>query len=230
MLLRTCLLAIAFLSASATANTEKVIFTAPRNITLGDARPGLLDLSLDTITPTHLVQQVLLPVAFPTDENPRGPQSWYLLQSLQEGQRYEVRVCWPATSPTEFWLETYSIIHVLETPSLLQDLAAYVEDRQEDLLSRASDPAVQDSATTQSALLLRVWSAADFYAADQQLMQNPPPVKVDIILDPYLFNIFPQSLLPTAGYIAVLAVGASLISQYIWRILEGVSQRKKHIE
>jgi hypothetical protein len=34
-------------------------------------------------------------------------------------------------------------------------------------------------------------------------MRHPQPVDVDIILDPYLANIFPASLLPTAIYIVL---------------------------
>lgn len=97
MLLPLCLTAIAFLSALARANTEKVIFTAPENIDLGHARPGLLDLRLDTLSPISLALRTALPVAFPSDSEPRGLQSWYILHDLVQGQRYEVRVCWPAT-------------------------------------------------------------------------------------------------------------------------------------
>lgn len=97
MRLPTALLAFTFLFASARANTEKVIFTAPESIIFGDARPSLLDLRLESLTPTKFTLRAALPVAFPTDKKPRGVQSWYLLQTLTQGQRYEVRVCWPAT-------------------------------------------------------------------------------------------------------------------------------------
>lgn len=100
MFLLAHLIVIACLFASARANTEKVIFIAPESVNLGDARPGLLDLRLDTLTPTNLTLRTSLPVAFPTEREPRGLQSWYLLQTLKQGQRYEVRVCWPATVRT----------------------------------------------------------------------------------------------------------------------------------
>lgn len=37
-------------------------------------------------------------------------------------------------------------------------------------------------------------------------MNEVPPVYVDIILDPYVFNLLPRSLLPTIGYIIVVAI------------------------
>jgi len=46
-------------------------------------------------------------------------------------------------------------------------------------------------------------------------MENVPPVYVDIILDPYLMNVFPKSLMPTAIYIVVLAVGAWILGKWV---------------
>lgn len=102
MILLPFLAAIGFLVALAKANTEKIIFTAPEYINLGDARPSLSDLQLDTFTPTELQLRTALPVAFPNDQEAFGLQSWYLLQALTQGQRYEVRVCWPASVRVSF--------------------------------------------------------------------------------------------------------------------------------
>jgi hypothetical protein len=57
-------------------------------------------------------------------------------------------------------------------------------------------------------------------------MQHPPKVSVDIILDPYLANIFPASLLPTAAYIIVLAIGAWYLSGVIWQRLRPAAVEK----
>jgi hypothetical protein len=46
-------------------------------------------------------------------------------------------------------------------------------------------------------------------------MQNVPPVAVDLILDPFLFNVFPRSLVPTAGWIVVVAVLAVVLGRWI---------------
>jgi hypothetical protein len=50
---------------------------------------------------------------------------------------------------------------------------------------------------------------------NKTLMEHVPPVFVDIILDPYLFNVFPRSLAPTAAYIVLLAIGSWYLSKYI---------------
>ena len=43
-------------------------------------------------------------------------------------------------------------------------------------------------------------------------MRDVPPVDVDIILDPFLYNVLPRSLLPTVGYILVVAAIAWFLS------------------
>lgn len=47
------------------------------------------------------------------------------------------------------------------------------------------------------------------------MMQNVPPVLADVILDPFLLNVFPKSLVPTAGWIAVVAAVAVVISRWV---------------
>jgi hypothetical protein len=79
------------------ANTEKTIFEAPSSIHIPNVHPGLDSLCLDVLSPHNSSLHVQLPVAFPSIERPRGTQSWYLLNRLRPGQRYELRVCWVAT-------------------------------------------------------------------------------------------------------------------------------------
>jgi hypothetical protein len=80
------------------ANTEKIIFVAPPKITLPNVRPGLENLCLDTLKPNDQNSlQTQLPVAFPSEQHPRGLQSWYILEGLTPGQRYETRICWVTT-------------------------------------------------------------------------------------------------------------------------------------
>lgn len=74
------------------------------------------------------------------------------------------------------------------------------------------------------ALVLRVRAAADFFSLNQTLMNNPPPVGIDIILDPYILNILPESLLPTAVYITVLTIGGWFLSGIISNWLHGIAQ------
>jgi len=52
-----------------------------------------------------------------------------------------------------------------------------------------------------------------------------------VVLDPYVFNIFPQSLLPTAFYITIVAILSWYLSDYIYAWLNRVaSQGKLHTE
>ena len=85
------LLSLFALLVIAYANTEKVIFTAPDALNLPDAGPALHDLQLTSLTPAKTKVRASLPVSF------EGEDSWYLLQGLHEGQRYELRVCWTAS-------------------------------------------------------------------------------------------------------------------------------------
>lgn len=77
-------------------------------------------------------------------------------------------------------------------------------------------------------MFLHVRAAADFFTTNKTLMQHPPAVYVDIILDPYLANIFPTSLLPTAAYLVILAVGAYLLSGAVWKFLQHAEPGKQH--
>jgi len=86
----------ALLVTAAFANTEKAIFIAPPSTIMTDAQPGLADLNLHSLSPHDPSLSLPLSVAFPTEHQPRGLDSWYLLQRLKEGQRYELRICWAA--------------------------------------------------------------------------------------------------------------------------------------
>ncbi len=44
------------------------------------------------------------------------------------------------------------------------------------------------------------------------------------VLDPYILNIFPRSLLPTGGYLVTLAVLSWYLSGCIWQGLYHISQ------
>lgn len=66
---------------------------------------------------------------------------------------------------------------------------------------------------------------------DKTLMSEVPPVFVDIILDPFILNILPRSLLPTVGYVIVVAVVswflAQRISTWVRRMAVEPAQSKK---
>lgn len=108
---------------------------------------------------------------------------------------------------------------------------------------RSPDLSTASAGAPISTLFLRVSAAADYFTNNTTLMQNVPLVKVDIsetdlthdlhsypatnemkVLDPFFFNLFPMSLLPTAAYIVVVAIGASFLSNFIWRGVQSFSQ------
>ncbi|KAF1844608.1 uncharacterized protein K460DRAFT_376262 [Cucurbitaria berberidis CBS 394.84] len=202
------------------ANVEKTVFLAPGPVTLPNVPPSLDDLRLPVLSPSHSILPTQLPVHFPSASLPRGLESWYLLRALDEGRRYEVRICWPATQPTDFWLDTYPITQVYDTPDLISSLAQYSEQLQHPTLPAQR---YNKDTTPQSVLFLRIQAAASYYSTNRTLMENPPPVHVDIILDPFVLNILPQSLGPFALYVSAVAVGAWFLSGYIYRWLLSIS-------
>ena len=79
------------------ANVEKTIFLAPPTTTIPSSAPDLDDLGLERLSPENAVVRTQLNASFPTAEAPAGTDSWFFLENLTPGQRYEVRICWLAT-------------------------------------------------------------------------------------------------------------------------------------
>ncbi|KAF2417695.1 hypothetical protein EJ08DRAFT_599867 [Tothia fuscella] len=206
------------------ANTEKTIFVAPKGNTIPNVHPGLDDLCIDSLSSDNSVLRTQLSVAFPNKTSPKGLQSWYLLDQLNAGQRYEVRVCWAATQPTEFWLDTFTLTQVFETPELISGLAEYSENQPQSVCQKRASIDPSEPSTKPSILFLRIHSAADFFTTNKTLMSQPPLVDVDITLDPFILNVLPKSLLPTAAYITPIAVGAWLLSGMVWKWLSIIGQ------
>ena len=133
--------------------------------------------------------------------------------------------------PTQFWLDVYDITYVLETPELINGLSHFAAHQAQSPEASGQKVGLSTSDNTaKSVLLLHVQAAADYYSANETLMQHPPKVNVDIILDPYLAGVVPKSLLPTVGYIVVLAFIAWYVSGAIWALLHGETPSKKHID
>jgi GPI-Mannosyltransferase II co-activator len=78
-------------------NTEKVIFLGPRQLQVPVEHPTLEDLQLEALSPQHWSLRTHLRAEFPATSSKYGQASWFLLNGLQEGRRYEVRICWAAT-------------------------------------------------------------------------------------------------------------------------------------
>jgi hypothetical protein len=124
--------------------------------------------------------------------------------------------------PTHFWLDTYSIAHVFDTPTLISFLAEYSDKRQVSKSDKAGTLR-DEAAPAESILFLRVQAAAAYYSLNRTLMEHPLPVDVDIILDPFILNVLPRSLGPTAIYISIVAVGAWFLSGYVYRWLLSIA-------
>jgi len=82
---------------SCLANVEKTIFVAPPTVNIPQQHPTIEDLHLDVLTPDNWSLRTRLAADFPNDKALEGKISWFLLDNLTPSQRYEVRVCWPAT-------------------------------------------------------------------------------------------------------------------------------------
>lgn len=178
------------------ANVEKTVFLGPAAVVVSHVHPSLNDLRLHTLNHSHTILPTQLPVRFPSKPAPHGLDSWYLLQHLEPGRRYEVRICWPATvimnftshvactdlaqQPTDFWLDTFTIQQTFDTPELITSLAHYSQQLQESGCQLGDYSQDIQPAAAQSLLFLRVQAAATYYSANRTLMEHPEPVDVDI--------------------------------------------------
>ena len=115
---------------------------------------------------------------------------------------------------------------VFDSPALLQDLSIYAEERQSSLLGEDLTGSSEPTAVKQSALFLRIQSVASFYTTNKELSR--PVTNHFTVLDPYLLNVFPQSLLPTAAYIILLAVASWFLSGFAWAKLQLFVHEKQH--
>lgn len=132
--------------------------------------------------------------------------------------------------PTSFRLDTFDLPTVFETPELITSLAQYSETRQSKVIEDPQPSISQVEKKSNrynnlsSILFLQVFAAADYYTTNKTLMEHVPPVYVDIILDPFIFNVFPRSLLPTAAYIILVAIGSWYLAQHISQCMNNLSK------
>lgn len=210
------------------ANVEKIIFTSPPPSKLPITNPVLTSLNVHALSHNELSIRTELgrtPVA--ESSIPHGQSTWLLLTNLTENQRYELRVCWSALEPTRFDMGIYTPEAVLESPKLLNSITTYSVSRQNINIEKQAINLIDGSS-----LLLEVQVAADYYTDNKLLMLNPPSVLVDLILDPLLLNVLPQSLVPTVGYLVLLGIVTWFVARSIASGLQAVaglteSQAKK---
>jgi hypothetical protein len=138
--------------------------------------------------------------------------------------------------PTDFWLDTFTVSELFASPDLKHSIVDYNNTHSQvrkdlDLPDLRSSPI--DTRTSQSLLFLRIQAAASYFTTNQTLMREPLPVDVDIILDPFILNILPRSLGPTAIYITTVSLFAWFLSGYIYRWLVPFANdlhQKEHTE
>ncbi|KAF4967832.1 hypothetical protein FSARC_4689 [Fusarium sarcochroum] len=208
------------------ANVEKTIFTAPALLPIPQQKPSLADLRLPVLTPDASDIRTNLSRVFPAEpkDYASGAATWVLLDNLNPGQRYEFRVCWAAIQPTGFVLDLYELDTVWSTPELIQSLAGYAYARQDQETELHEElPRKGEGERETSLLLLQIKASADYFTDDAALMKDPPPVLVDLILDPYLFNVVPRSLVPTAGYIVLISAVAWFVARSIASKLQTIA-------
>ncbi|CAK7227563.1 hypothetical protein SCUCBS95973_006582 [Sporothrix curviconia] len=194
-------LALLVCAIGVAANVEKTIFVAGHG-EKGGLRSDIVN-ALPRLTPAGNAWRTGLEAVFPwTEAYPDNGTTWALLDDLSEGQRYELRVCWAATQPTAFWVDVYDFAAVQADHELARSLDKFVEQRGSEFKSSGSS----SFSPSTTSLLVKILAVADFVAANRSAMQpgSIPPVLTDVILDPFLFNVLPRSLVPVVG--AILAV------------------------
>lgn len=79
--------------------------------------------------------------------------------------------------------------------------------------------------STGSSLFLSVHAAASYFTLNETLMAEVPPVYVDLILDPYILNVAPRSVLPTMAYVTFVAVIGWFLADFVrFQMLRVVSR------
>lgn len=124
-------------------------------------------------------------------------------------------------------MDWYEPDTVWETPELMQSLARYAEarraSRHEEPATPRKPPSADEGEPKASALLVLIRAAADYFVDDVELMRSPPPVLVDLVLDPFVFNLANQSLMPTVGYLVIVGTVTWCASRWLASRLQSVA-------
>ncbi|KAI0392523.1 hypothetical protein F5Y17DRAFT_355068 [Xylariaceae sp. FL0594] len=214
----------------ALGNTEKVIFLGPPPVDPAFAYPSADYTHLPALDPGNNLIRVYLEAEPPVRISKGGKPSWFILRNLTESQRYEVRICWAATQPTTFKLEVHELETLARVPELLSELSEYALSLHRDVPDGTVSSQGMMGGEKQPIMFLRILTVADFYTQNRTLMSNAPPALVDIIMDPFILNVLPQSLVPTVAYISAVATASwfagNLVSSWICIFTEPGSKRK----
>ncbi|MCJ1432131.1 hypothetical protein MMC27_001487 [Xylographa pallens] len=224
------LLQLLLLGIIVSANVEKVIFLGPRTPSLKQLSASPL-LHLETLSPSQLSLRRQLLARFPaTPASWTLSESWILVDGLRASRsgirssviERKLKTRFFQQQPTAFELSVHDPTTVFHTSTLNSSLHEFSEAQLIKGSSggeKQSNHSLVDYSTkdTASSLLLHVSAAADYYSRNTTLMRDGLLVDLDIILDPYLLNIFPQSLVPTAAYLVVLAALSWALSSFVWQ-------------
>lgn len=133
------LFSIASISRLVNANVEKTIFIGPPASTIPSEESDLDDLGLERLSPANPVVRTQLGASFPTADAPAGTDSWFFLEDLTPGQRYEVRACWLATvsCPTNAYI--YALYMYMYMHTVLVHNMCYTQSTHHSLLTRISN-------------------------------------------------------------------------------------------
>lgn len=203
-----------------TANVEKTIFVT-RESTKPVASLEHFMTHIEYLSPAQPVLKRTIDVSFPRQESSGTRAQWLLLDGLEAKRRYEVRICWSATQPTSFALKTLEPIEIRNSTAFLSSLEDYSNSFDFHRVSKLSD-------LSSPHLFLQISAWADYYSSSTKLMLEPAPVDVEIILDPFAFNLLPRTLISPSIYIVGVCLLAWLISGALWRlILQHVAVKEK---
>ena len=126
-------------------------------------------------------------------------------------------------------MDVYELDTVWDTPELIQSLSEYAYSRQAAPSTDDQEPQVHQQGSEgeqerlASTLFLQVRASADYFTDHVALMKKPPPVLVDLILDPYLYNILPKSLVPTIGYIVLVGIVSWFVARAVASKLQSIA-------
>ncbi|KAG0132160.1 hypothetical protein HOY82DRAFT_558244 [Tuber indicum] len=226
---------LALFSTAALGNIEKEIFVAPSNskdllfngtnsaqsTMLEALHPGLLRLS-----PSHSCEGTCheLRVTLDTSFIGSGERHWVVLDHLEQGRRYEVRICWAATSPMDPTLNIYTAPQLLDKPSLLANVTAYATRQ---LSFSPANELSGPSAAPRSVLYLDIRAKAGYYTHEKRRMETPDPVEVEITVDPFVLNVLPESLLPIAVMVILTTLSAFWTSGRVYSALRDIASLKQ---
>jgi hypothetical protein len=222
----------------ARANCEHAHFHGPSAAAAAKTLPdgNILDRGLDVLTPASRSFKVHLESRFPsTGPGSSGLATWFLLDDLVPGQRYETRACYTATQPTDVRLDTFGLHAVHDSPELLASLVESITRHEETsshpevvrhvkaaLGTNVSTPHNVSATTSTSALLLRIVATADYFTDVQCLMENVPPTYTEIILDPWVHGMIPATVVPIAAYVLAVIAVAYPLARAITRGIESL--------